>query len=55
MQSLEISQVVTAANYDEAAYLASNPDVAEALAAGNLDTGRRAWRSRPAANSCRFA
>jgi hypothetical protein len=41
MQSLEMSHVVTAANYDEAAYLAANPDVAEALMAGNVSNGRQ--------------
>jgi hypothetical protein len=55
VQSLEMSQVVTVASDDEAAYLASDPDIAEALAASNLETGRRAWTSRPAANFCRFA
>lgn len=36
-----MSQVVTAANYDEAAYLAANPHVAEALRAGHILNGRQ--------------
>jgi SAM-dependent methyltransferase len=41
VRNLEMSQVVTAANYDEAAYLAANPDVAEALRAGHILNGRQ--------------
>jgi hypothetical protein len=40
MQSLEMSQKVTAANYDEATYLVSNPDVAAAVVRGGLGNGR---------------
>jgi SAM-dependent methyltransferase len=42
MRSLEIDRVVTLANFDEAAYLAANPDVAQVVAArAGLESGRQ--------------
>jgi SAM-dependent methyltransferase len=40
MRSLQIEHLVTNANFDEDVYLASNPDVAEAVAAGFFGSGR---------------
>ena len=40
MRSLEIDHLVTIENFDEDAYLASNPDVAQVVAAGGLQSGR---------------
>jgi SAM-dependent methyltransferase len=39
MQSLRLDQLVTLENFDEAGYLAANPDVASAVAAGRFDSG----------------
>ena len=41
MQSLRLDERVTATNFDEVRYLAANPDVAAAVAAGHLLTGRQ--------------
>src|SRR5271166_5856074 len=41
MRSLRVDDVVTFANYDEDAYLASNPDVAQAVEARALLNGRQ--------------
>jgi hypothetical protein len=40
MRSLQIEHLVTDANFDEDVYLASHPDVAEAVAAGFVRNGR---------------
>jgi hypothetical protein len=40
MRSLQVEHLVTDANFDENVYLASNPDVAEAVAAGFFESGR---------------